>query len=372
MSFLNKSFPLGKNFIMEKPVLLAVFILLLGCTTKVENHAEASGPTAIDGRKEVVCFIYHRFGDSRYPSTNISLADFEAHLRYLKTNDFTALTFSAAIDYLRSNQTLTKVAVISIDDGFQSFYKNAIPLLKKYDFPATLFINTETVGIGDYMGWKEIKEAHDQGIEIGNHTHSHAYFLNHPETERYEAFEADVKQTQKLIEDNIGQAPETFAYPYGELDLKMKAIIKSLGFKAAAAQNSGVIYNGTDFMQCPRFPMSESYAALDRFSMKAETKALRVNSKTPESFVLPEGENTPALKLNFALAGLRVEQLQCFIQGSACRINQALNEDSTVTLTLTPKSPISTRRRTLYTVTVPSDEGRWRWFSHLWINPNAD
>ncbi|MEM9390057.1 MAG: polysaccharide deacetylase family protein [Bacteroidota bacterium] len=357
---------------MEKPVLLAVFILLLGCTTKVEYHTEALGPTAIDGRKEVVCFLYHRFGDSRYPSTNISLADFEEHLRYLKTNDFTVLTFSAAIDYLRSDQPLKKVATLTIDDGFQSFYENAAPLLKKYDFPATLFINTQTIDGGDYMGWKEIKEVHDQGIEIGNHTHSHAYFLNHPETERYKVFEAEVKQTQKLIKDNIGQAPETFAYPYGELDLKMKAIIKNFGFKAAAAQNSGVIYNGTDLMQCPRFPMSESYAALDRFSMKAETKALRVNSKIPESFILPEGENTPVLTLNFALAGLRVEQLQCFIQGSACTIHRVLNEDSTVTLTLTPKSPISTRRRTLYTVTVPNDEGKWHWFSHLWINPDVD
>ena len=70
---------------MEKPVLLAVFILLLGCTAKVGNNTETSEPTVLDDRKEVVCFLYHRFGDSRYLSTNISLADLEAHLRYLSS-----------------------------------------------------------------------------------------------------------------------------------------------------------------------------------------------------------------------------------------------------------------------------------------------
>jgi peptidoglycan/xylan/chitin deacetylase (PgdA/CDA1 family) len=52
---------------------------------------------------------------------------------------------------------------------------------KKYDIPATLFINTKTVGGGDYMTWGELKDVVKHDIEIGNHTHSHAYFLNLPE-----------------------------------------------------------------------------------------------------------------------------------------------------------------------------------------------
>ncbi|MEM9858522.1 MAG: polysaccharide deacetylase family protein [Bacteroidota bacterium] len=348
---------------------ILILILLVRCIANNTENVESQENKAEKNNKEVVCFLYHRFGDSRHPSTNISLQDFEAHLNYLKTNGFTVLTLSKAIDYLKSDQTLKKVAVLTIDDGFNSFYNNAVPLLKKYGFPATLFINTETVGSADYMGWAEIKKVHEQGIEIGNHTHSHAYFLNQPETERYETFEREIRQTQKLITENIGAVPKTFAYPFGELDPKMKAIVKNMGFEAAGAQNSGVIYYGTDLMQCPRFPMNESYSALDQFAMKAETKALKIVNKIPASFVLPKGENQPDLTITIQPDELKLDQLQCFIQGSECETRQTINTDSTVTLTLKATSSIADRRRTLYTITVPDENGKWHWFSHLWINP---
>ncbi len=115
--------------------------------------------------------------------------------------------------------------------------------------------------------------------------------------------------------------------------------------------------------------MNESYSALDQFAMKAETKALKIVSKIPPSFVLPKGENQPDLKITLQPYGLRLNQLQCFIQGSECETRQTISTDSTVTLTLKATSSIVDRRRTLYTITVPDENGKWHWFSHLWINP---
>jgi peptidoglycan/xylan/chitin deacetylase (PgdA/CDA1 family) len=120
-------------------------------------HVETASYNAPQNRKEVVCFIYHRFGDSRYPTTNVSVADFETHLEQLLENDFQLLTFSEAVSYLNSSGPPRKTAVITIDDGYKSFYRNALRLLKKFKVPATLFINTETVG-GDYMTWDELRE----------------------------------------------------------------------------------------------------------------------------------------------------------------------------------------------------------------------
>lgn len=358
---------------MTRLILILSLVGFMACSAKNKDEKKTAVNKSLPNqRKEVVCFLYHRFGDRRYPSTNISLQDFEAHLNYLKTNNFQLLTFSEAIDYLKSDTPLQKVAVLTVDDGYSSFYQNAIPLLKKYESPATLFINTKTVGAGDYMNWEEIKAAHNQGIEIGNHTHSHAYFLGQPEAKRYTAFEEEIVLTQNLIKDHIGLAPETFAYPYGELDPKMKSIVEKHGFKAAAAQNSGVIYNETDLMQCPRFPMSENYAALDQFKIKAETKALRITKQMPHSFIIPKGELKPTLKISFESDHLQLEQLQCFIQGSECQKDQVLDENGQVTLTITPSSSIHHRRRTLYTITVPDDKGQWRWFSHLWINAGVE
>lgn len=53
-------------------------------------------------------FIYHRVGDDRYPSTNISISLFEDHLKYLKDNDFNAITLSKALRQIRQGEASRK------------------------------------------------------------------------------------------------------------------------------------------------------------------------------------------------------------------------------------------------------------------------
>lgn len=320
--------------------------------------------------KYVVSFVYHRFGDSRYPSTNVSLVDFEAHLQFLKTQKFQVLTLSQAADYLQNDAPAQKTAVITIDDGYKSFYKNGLPLLEKYGFVATVFVNTETIGGSDYMNWAAIKDASARGIEIGNHTHSHAYFLNQPAMERYINFEQELILSQNLIAEHLGKKPTAFAYPYGEFDPKMKEIVKSVGFKVAAAQYSGVIHGASDLLKCPRFPMSEAYSESKKFAAKAEMLPLKLTQENPVSFVLPEGVHKPELTITFEKNDLLIDQLQCFIQGSDC-IKSIDESGNLVTIKLQSRTSISTRRRTLYTVTVPDKNGHWHWFSHLWVRPEA-
>ncbi len=319
--------------------------------------------------KEVVCFVYHRFGDNRYPSTNVSLEDFRAHLEYLKANKFQVLTFEQAIDYLKSDKSPRKTAVITIDDGYNSFFKNGLPLLQEFGFPATLYINTETVGGSDYMDWEELAAAKKAEIEIGNHTHSHAYFLDMPESKRYDAFEIELKQSQRIIKENLGSEPKTFAYPYGELDPRMQQILEQVGFKGAAAQNSGVVTSNSDLMRCPRFPMSEAYADPKKFIEKSRMHGFTILSETPKSFLMSTDEDRPELTLEISNENLLVQNINCFIQGSECDLKtEALGNDKTK-ITIRPTTKITNRRRTLYTITAQDKSGQWHWYSHLWIAP---
>ncbi|MEQ9302868.1 MAG: polysaccharide deacetylase family protein [Marinoscillum sp.] len=349
----------------SKLIILAILLTVMSC----DNAGSKQIAEANDNPKEVVCFVYHRFGDGRYPSTNISLPDFKAHLDYLKKEGFNVVTFSQAIDYLRSSDPVQKTAVISVDDGYDSFYENGLPLLEARDYPATLFINTESVGGADYMCWEDLKDARSRGIEIGNHTHSHAYFLNQPEQKRYDNFKSELKLTQKLIKEKLDYLPTTFAYPYGELDTKMREIVESLGFKGAAAQNSGVISSSTDLLRCPRFPMSESYAAIDKFKSKADMHALSVIEEKPLSFIKPANTDKPKLVLKVKIGALKKAQINCFIQGSDCNVSTQNIDEETTEVTIVPTSPVNNRRRFLYTITVRDKSGEWHWFSHLWINP---
>lgn len=339
-------------------------LLVLGVIAYVTGFDKAPIPAITD--KEIVCFVYHRVGDARYPTTNTSIKDFESHLSYLAKNKYTVLNFSEAIAYLKSDKLLEKVAVITIDDGYKSFYKNGFPLLKKYKFPATLFINTESVGGGDMMDWQQIKDASENKIEIGNHTHSHAYFLNLTTT-RYQVFHDEIELSQSIIKKNLNMTPVVFTYPYGEFDIHMKAIVKEMGFQAAAAQNSGVVFAGGDLFMCPRFPMSEAYSSPEKFKEKISMKALHVLKANPESFLLGDNKK-PMLTLTFEADNLRIDQLQCFIQGGECKLNVVEKNDKQVTITVQALKPLTGRRRTLYTVTVPDKEGSWHWYSHLWVN----
>ena len=69
-----------------------------------------------------------------------------------------------------------RLAVLTFDDSAKSHYTVVRPLLKEYEFGATFFI-TEGFDFKenkkDYMTWEQIRELHEDGFEIGNHTRDH-------------------------------------------------------------------------------------------------------------------------------------------------------------------------------------------------------
>lgn len=305
-------------------------------------------------------FVYHRFGDDRFPSTNIKLEQFEAHLNYLKDNGYEVVTLSEALKRLDRN-SFAKTAVLTVDDGYKTFFENGLPLLKKYGFTATLFVNTETIGGSDYMDWEQIKSAQKAGIEIGNHSHSHAYFLNGSQQE----FEDDLATSEELFTDNLGQKPHVYAYPYGEWNMEMAEALESKGYEGAVAQNSGVLYQAAPRFHLPRFPMSETYAKLEDFVSKLKTLPLRISESEANAI----NEAKPSINLEFQQENLKIDQLQCFVQGANCQKSIQVAEDGRVKLNVAPDKALK-RRRTLFTITVPDNDGKWHWFSYLWVIPS--
>lgn len=359
---------------MNRHIIIIFWLAIASCTPEKKTEEKVEIPiekieVTIANNKEVVAFVYHRFNDDRFPTTNISIQDFEAHLIWLSTHNYQVLSLSDAIAYLKRDSIVKNTAVITIDDGYKSFYTHALPLLTKYKLPATLFINTETVGAGDYMSWQELKKAMNSNIEIGNHTHTHAYFLNQKQNERYTNFLNDIELSQKLIEENLNVKPLVFAYPYGEFDDGFETIVKAIGFMGAAVQNSGVINASSNLFQLPRFPMSESYAS--NFEEKALMQSFDVARKAPAWPMMPRGKSTPTLTLTIKTKGIITDQLQCFVQGSECKFKIIDTTPTHLTISLQATTSISNRRRTLYTLTAPDSTGRWHWFSHLWINPSV-
>ncbi|MEE4254687.1 MAG: polysaccharide deacetylase family protein [Desulfuromusa sp.] len=317
---------------------------------------------------QVNAFIYHRFDENRYPSTNISADIFTQQLEYLKNSNIEVVSLGAVATRLKDKQQLPDhAASISIDDAFRSFYDVCMPIIRRYGFPVTLFVNTDSVGTSGYLNWDEIKELAAEGVEIGNHTASHAYLVEMEPAETYsqwqERITGDIERAQKHFEDHLGFRPDIFAYPFGEYSPTVIDIVQGLGFKAAFAQQSGVIYSGSNRFILPRFPMGGPFATVDGFKSKFSMQPLQVFAQTP---IDPVIQNNPPV-LSFQLQGqgkIDPQQFNCFVQGeNRCWVET----DESDGYKIVAEQPL-TGRRNKYTLTLQTRQGDWLWYSHLWIN----
>ena len=101
--------------------------------------------------------MYHRFEENKYPSTNIRINEFKKHLEIIEENNITFVNPKNFENSLRNNKTQRKI-LLTIDDGFSSFYKNAWPILKDKKIPFILFVSTREVGAFNYMTWDQIRD----------------------------------------------------------------------------------------------------------------------------------------------------------------------------------------------------------------------
>lgn len=339
-----------------------IFILL--CFTLAPVYVNAG---------QVNAFIYHRFDDNRYPSTNISIKIFEEQLRYLQQKNLPTVSTRNISERIAKGESLPEHAVmLTVDDAYRSFYEVALPVIRQYEVAVSLFVNTDAVGTAGYMTWEEIREAAAAGVEIGNHTASHAYLVELEDGETYqhwrERVRSDILKAQTDFERELGFRPKIFAYPYGEYSTEVVSLLQELDFVAAYAQQSGVIHEEHDPFILPRFPMGGPFATLDDFKSKAAMHPLRVANQQPfDPVIYKTQENPPILVLQLPELAINVEQLNCFVQGNNhCRV-EVIPEKGEGWYQVVAEEPLSGRRNK-YTLTGQAPDGGWFWFSQLWLN----
>ena len=106
----------------------------------------------------IISIMYHRFEENKYPSTNIKIKDFKEHIRIIEENNISFINPKDFEKELKNNKSKRKI-LLTIDDGFLSFYKNAWPILKKKKIPFILFVSTREIGAYNYMTWDQIKKS---------------------------------------------------------------------------------------------------------------------------------------------------------------------------------------------------------------------
>ena len=252
--------------------------------------------------------MYHRFEENKYPSTNIKIKDFLKHIEIIQKNNIEFIDPKNFQKELIEKKQRRKV-LLTIDDGFTSFYEKAWPILKEREIPFILFVNTREVGSFGYMNWDQIKEINKETyVEIGNHSHSHEYLVD----EESNIIKEDIITSINLFKKNLGKNSDFFSYPFGEYSLEFKNIIKNLGFKYAFGQHSGVIDDTKDLFELPRFPINEKYGEIKRFTSLTKTLPFKYKKITPEEKFISDKDNPPEVIIEFYDNIKNLESINCY------------------------------------------------------------
>ena len=222
-----------------------------------------------EGRVPIL--MYHSvsenlFGKSHpYYQINTSPRIFARQMRWLHEAGYRTLSLSQLRAVLETENIPARTVAITFDDGFQDFYIEAFPVLRKYGFTATVFPVTNWIhdtparmeGV-DFMTWQEVRELHGQGIEFGSHTVSHADLRSlGPEEIDYE-----VGYSKETIEDHIGVPVRSFAYPlaFPEEDRSFSRcredLLKSNGFESGVSTIVGRAATDDNRFFLPRLPVN--------------------------------------------------------------------------------------------------------------------
>lgn len=315
-----------------------------------------------------VVFMYHRFGESQYPSTNITLKQFEYQLNYLQENKYNVWPLSKILNNIIEKKPLPpKTVALSIDDAYLSTYTNAYPRLKAKQFPFSVFVNTNPIDHHSkfYLTWKNMREMSENGAEFLNHSLTHDYLIpkkNEAEDIWKKRVTHEVQAAQKRLHEELGSStnenPKIFSYPFGEYTEKTAALISSLGY-IAFTQASGPIGFESDLKILSRFPMAEKYANKEGFLTKLNTVPLPVEYTVPYEPLVHEN-NPPKLYMKLKHP---IKDMGCYLSsGEHLKIEWI----SKTELYIMAKEPLLPPRNR-YACTAPSSDGKTFWYSHLWI-----
>ena len=173
----------------------------------------------------------------RYIATPDTL---EQELAYLRDHGYVSVNFDDLVSHIMKNTPLPQRPIIlSFDDDWESQYTYAFPLLEKYGFTATFYIWTAVVGREHHMSWDQIRTLGQAGMQIGCHTITHPYLTR---VKSDESLRREIIGARTLIEERVGVPVTTFAYPFGQYNERVAAMVKEAGFTSARSTWPGVLH----------------------------------------------------------------------------------------------------------------------------------
>ena len=310
----------------------------------------------------VSVFMYHRFDENKYPSTNVTQEQFSQQIKYILENNIKVLALEDVIKILEDNEIFReKYVAFSVDDAYRSFYENAWPIFRKHSIPVTLFVSTDIIdkNTRGYMSWDEIKQFIDEGGTVGQHTASHM----HMPLNDIADVKIDILNSHKSFIKNLGFIPKLFAYPYGESSNEIIGVLKEFGISHSFGQHSGVISSYDNLYYLPRFSINERFGEVDRFEFAVNSHSLNISNFIPSDMFL-FNEKKPLIEFSI-INDLKGNKINCFSNpGGNWDLQEVVNVTSNRIQVILSDDFEKGRARLNCTTRI--DEN-WHWFGYQFL-----
>jgi peptidoglycan/xylan/chitin deacetylase (PgdA/CDA1 family) len=192
--------------------------------------------------------MYHSISSCaspRFRPNIVTQEAFEEQLTFLEESRYTSMTVTQFVQAMaKGRYTLPpRPIILTFDDGYADFYTTALPALRCHGFTATLYVTTGFVGgtsrwlaanedtTRPMLTWTQLAEINAHGIECGAHSHTHPPLDMLP----LEAVSEEIVRSKNLLEEHLGQAVTSFAYPFGYYSDRVQQIVREAGFTSACA-----------------------------------------------------------------------------------------------------------------------------------------
>ena len=195
-------------------------------------------------------------------SLHVNPKSFLRQMWILKTLGYEGCTISQAIDAFKYGST-SKLVALTFDDAYENFYSNALPILQRFNFQATVYAVSNLIGksnqwdlnngisLNKLMNLNQLNFCHDQGIEIGCHTATHRSL-----TSDSIDLHIEIQEAKRNLEKQLGVNVKAFCYPYGHTNDEVLTQVKKAGFTSATTMIRSRATNSDDPLLLPRIPIT--------------------------------------------------------------------------------------------------------------------
>ncbi|SFS87607.1 polysaccharide deacetylase family protein [Paenibacillus sp. BC26] len=247
--------------------------LFYGGESAAGNGDLKPGPVEPHGmyyKDHVIVLMYHEVMKKPHDAGALSVVKFERQLELMKANNFHWITMDQYRGFiLRGDRVPENAVLLTFDDGYESFYQDVYPILRKYKAPATNFLIVSSVGNPRHAGvpkldWEQVREMSRTGISFYSHSFdSHRYVprdakgkqliaaLTGPvylkdkgrretKKEYMQRVKADLEQANLILEQKLGTSNHVLAFPYGAFSKPLLDICAQLGIDVTLTVKDGL------------------------------------------------------------------------------------------------------------------------------------